>query len=200
MTIASSSRQTSRSGNRRRSSASSRRGSASRSCRRWRRRQRAPTWRSRHSTRATRPLAVFSPPRWRHHAPAGNRRVHRRTARQRNAPCRRRGLIRRWASRWAPTRSPCPKPWPPCSRSAATAVGCGSPGCSTRRSRTRATGARGLEKLPVVRLERVCETQYLKTVAITDSPKLPLAPPRLVPAHVPSDLVHGSIDARCPAT
>jgi len=56
--------------------------------------------------------------------------------------------------------------------------------------------ARVLGKVSVGRFECVCETDDLKTVAITRDPKLPLTPVHLVgrndfvPAHVTSNLIH----------
>ena len=79
--------------------------------------------------------------------------------------------------------------------------------------------ARVLEEILVVRLEAVREAQDLKTVAITDGPELQLGsfavPIALAvavvillglvvatndPARPTSNLIHGSIDARSPAT
>src|SRR5215467_3182579 len=45
----------------------------------------------------------------------------------------------------------------------------------------------------------VREAQDLKAVAITDGPKMQLTPV-LAPARPTSNLIHGSIDALCPAT
>jgi hypothetical protein len=76
--------------------------------------------------------------------------------------------------------------------------------------------ARFLQKVLVEGFQIVCETQHLKTVAITDGPEFQLRPLILVPvaillglvvprrtlveAHVAGDLVHRPIDAGCPAT
>ena len=58
---------------------------------------------------------------------------------------------------------------------------------------------RFLEKVLVARFEMVGEAQDLKAVAITDGPNMQLTPV-LAPARVTSNLIHGSINALCPAT
>src|SRR5215472_5934067 len=63
-----------------------------------------------------------------------------------------------------------------------------------------------LEEILVVLLEAVREAQDLKAVAITDGPELQLGSVAVVillgndPARPTSNLIHGSIDALCPAT
>ena len=69
--------------------------------------------------------------------------------------------------------------------------------------------ARVLKEIVVLRFEMGSEAQDLKAVAITDGPELQLIAAVLIvafalvgndPARVTSNLIHGSIDALCPAT